>query len=65
MYGADTSTERVALISFEGLNFVVGFLLLRYGDEWFIRSQMSPIANIDVTGVPKKVTPDEFETLLQ
>lgn len=33
-YGADASTERLALLPFEGLTFMVGFSLLKYGDEW-------------------------------
>jgi hypothetical protein len=64
-YGADTSTERVALVSFEGLNFAIGFTLLRYGEEWLIFSQNSNIAELPPLGVPRPVTPDEYEKLLQ
>lgn len=62
-YGADTITERVALLSFEGLHFVVGFSVIRYGDEWRVYSQESPIAN--QTGVPTRITPEEFEAMLK
>jgi hypothetical protein len=65
MYGADTSTERVALVSFEGLNFAVGFTLLRYEEEWFVLYQNSSIAGLSPLGVPQPVTPEEYEKLLQ
>lgn len=38
VYGADTSTDLVALISFEGFDFVIGFSLLRYGEDWTVMS---------------------------
>jgi hypothetical protein len=63
--GADAATERVALIRFEGLNFVLGFTLLRYGNDWTISSQSSAISGFDVMGVPKRVTPEEFEVMIQ
>ncbi|CUX64875.1 hypothetical protein CFBP6626_24030 (plasmid) [Agrobacterium tumefaciens] len=64
-YGADMLTERVALVSFEGLNFAIGFTLLRYGEEWFVLYQNSNIAGLSPLGVPQPVTPDEYEKLLQ
>lgn len=63
--GADATTERVALISFEGLHFVVGFSLLQYGDNWMVSSQVSPLARTDTLGATKRVTPDEFEVMLK
>lgn len=63
IYGADTITERVALVSFEGLHFVVGFSVIRYGDEWRVYSQDSPLANL--VGPPQRITPEEFETMLK
>lgn len=65
IYGAETSTERVALISFEGLNFALGFSLVRYGDDWLVRSQDSPIGGFVATGLPKRMTPEEFENMLK
>ena len=61
VYGADASTERVALLSFEGLYFATGFTLLRYGQEWTVMSQSSPIAGMSSLGTPVRVTPEEFD----
>jgi hypothetical protein len=65
VYGAETSTERLALLSFEGLHFVIGFELLNYGDNWAIRSQSSAIAGISSMGSPERVTPEKFEAMLK
>lgn len=65
VYGADASTERVALISFEGLNFAIGFHLLQYGDEWGIMGQSSSLSGLSPLGVPKRVSPEEFEAMIQ
>ncbi|MCX5495799.1 hypothetical protein OSH11_13880 [Kaistia dalseonensis] len=65
IYGAIASTDRVALVSFEGLHFLVGFNLLLYGDEWTVFSQSSAFGGTSSLGVPKRVTPAEFEQLLQ
>ena len=50
IYGADESTERVALFSFEGNYYYLGFTLLRYGDNWKISSQTSPLAGTSALG---------------
>lgn len=62
--GADTSTKRLALLSFEGLNFVVGFHLLKYGDEWSVSGQFSLFGGLGF-GQTKRVTPEEFENMLK
>jgi len=64
VYGADESTERVALFSFEGQDHYVGFMLLRYGDNWKISRQDSPLAGTNALGVPQKTTPAEFKKLI-
>jgi len=64
IYGADEATERVALFSFEGQDYYVGFTLLRYGDNWKISSQDSPLAGTNALGVPQKTTPAEFKKLI-
>ncbi len=64
-YGADESTERVALFSFEQNDYVLGFTLLRYGDNWKISSASSPMAGTNSMGTPEKTTPDDFEALIQ
>jgi hypothetical protein len=63
--GADAATERMALISFEGLDFVIGFTLLRYGENWAVLSQSSMAAAFHQMGVPGRMTPEAFEALLQ
>lgn len=65
LYGADEATERVVLISFEGKSFMVGFYLMRYGEEWTIRFQNSFVAGTDVLGVPMPITPEAFEDVLK
>jgi PBP1b-binding outer membrane lipoprotein LpoB len=63
-YGADESTERVALFSFGGNDYYVGFTLLRYGDNWKIRDQTSPLANTNALGAPEKTTAEGFERMI-
>lgn len=63
-YGADESTERVALFSFAQNYYYVGFTLLRYGDSWKISSPTSALANTNVLGAPVKTTVDKFESMI-
>ncbi|WP_421912745.1 hypothetical protein [Mesorhizobium sp.] len=64
-YGADAQTERVALLSFEGLDFMVGFRLLRYGPNWGVAGQSSGLAGTNPLGAPTRVTPEAFEETLK
>jgi hypothetical protein len=64
IYGADESTERVALFSLEGNYYYLGFSLLRYGDNWKISSQVSQLAGTNVLGSPETTTVEEFERLI-
>jgi hypothetical protein len=64
VYGADESTERVTLFSFEQNYYYIGFSLLRYGENWKISSQASPMGNTSVLGVPTKTTEAQFETII-
>jgi hypothetical protein len=52
VYGADEMTERVATVSLEGRDWLVGFTLMRFGDAWHIASQNSVIAGLPATGAP-------------
>lgn len=65
IYAADAHTERLVLLSFEGLYFIAGFALNRYGDNWAISSQTSGLAGGGRDGIPQRVTPDEFERVLR
>lgn len=65
MLGADTQTERVALLSFEGATYVLGFGLARYGDNWYVSYQGASIVGEDPFPVPTPITPEAFETLLR
>jgi hypothetical protein len=62
--GADEATERVALISFAGRHYVIGFTLLRYGESWKISNQSSPLAGMSSLGTPAEITPDEFAEMI-
>jgi hypothetical protein len=64
IYGADESTERVALFLFENNYFYLGFTLLRYGENWKISSQTSPLADISSLGEPEQTTVEEFEEMI-
>lgn len=63
-YGADESTERVALFSFAQNYYYVGFTLLRYGENWKISSQTSALGNANTLGAPTKTTVDKFESMI-
>jgi hypothetical protein len=63
--GADTGTERLALVSFEGHDFEIGFTLLRYGDQWTVDQQVSSNTASSTSGAPRRVTQEEFEKMLQ
>ena len=62
-YGADESTERLALISFGQNYYYVGFTLLRYGAGWKIANQVSPLAGTSALGAAQQTTEEEFERL--
>lgn len=62
-FGADESTERVVLFSFEDADYYTGFQLLRYGDGWKINRQSSPLGNTEPSGVPTSTTEAEFLAL--
>jgi hypothetical protein len=63
-YGADESTERVALFSVEQNYYYLGFTLLRFGGSWKVSNQSSPLANTDGLGTAKKITAEEFENMV-
>ena len=63
-FGADELTERLALFSFEQNYYYVGFTLLRYGTDWKISSQGSPIAGTDPHGTAKKTTEEDFDSMI-
>jgi hypothetical protein len=65
VYGADEYTERVALLQFEGNNYLVGFSLLRYGNNWKIMQAGSPLANMPLTGATGKITESDFENMIK
>jgi PBP1b-binding outer membrane lipoprotein LpoB len=64
LFGADESTERVVLFSLEQNYYYLGFTLLRYGGNWKISSQNSPLASTDALGTPKKTTAEDFENMV-
>lgn len=63
IYSADELTDRVALLTFEGEQYAIGFTLLRYGDGWKVYQQSSPISGIPPFGVAQPMTADEFVEL--
>lgn len=59
--GADEMTERLALASFEGGLFAVGFTLVRYGDGWKVSSQGSVLGRTDPLGTARPTTTEEYD----
>ena len=64
VYGADESTERVALFTFEQNYYYLGFTLLRYEENWKISSPTSAMGNSNILGAPQKTTVEEFENMI-
>jgi hypothetical protein len=63
IWGADALEERVALVTFEGQHYLVGFMLLRYGDDWLVWQQGSPLSGTPVFGTAEPTTVEDFEDL--
>lgn len=55
VYGADEMTERVAVVSLEGRDWLVGFTLMRFGEAWHVAQQSSAIAGLPPTGAPTPI----------
>jgi hypothetical protein len=60
VYGADEATERLVLLNFGADDYGIGITLFRYGDNWKVVSQSSPLAGTTSTGGAVKTTPDQF-----
>jgi hypothetical protein len=61
--GADDSTERIVLYNLNNEWFCGGFRLMKYGKYWRIDSLYSSFANLSSTGVLKRTSPDEFDSM--
>jgi hypothetical protein len=64
VYGADEFTERVVLLLFEGDYYYIGFMLLRYGENWKISSAASSLGNTNFNGTPLATTEEGFHGLI-
>jgi hypothetical protein len=62
IYSADEWTERVALVTLDGQDYVVGFGLVRYGSDWFVAYPNSSLYGTPTTGVATPITQEEFDT---
>ncbi len=63
-YGGDAATERVALVSFEGLDFLIGFTLIEFKGEWRVLRQDSGLSGLGSLGAPKRLTREEFDQFM-
>jgi hypothetical protein len=63
MYSADEQTERLALVELDGQLYLVGFMLLRYGDAWRVSNQASPLAGTSFVGAAVPTTAEEYERI--
>jgi len=59
-YGAEEYTERVALFSFNGVEWYSGFTLVRYGSVWKVLTMVSSLGNTTVYGEPCRTTTDIY-----
>ena len=64
IYGADESTERIALVAFDGRTYALGFSLLRYGPHWTISDMSSPLAGLGAFDGAVPATEDDFAAML-
>jgi hypothetical protein len=62
--GADTSTERLAVLTWEGKAYGLGIHLLRYGEDWYIDSLVSNYEGTSVLGTAVEVSPEMLKTIL-
>ena len=62
LYGADESTDRVALFSFESNYYDIAFTILRFGDNWKISTASSQMVGTPNLYAPGKTTVAEFES---
>ena len=60
-YAADEMVERLALIELDGETFGLGLSLLRYGDEWSVSTQSSPVGGTSALGTAEPMTRQEFD----
>ena len=63
IYGADESTERLALVYLDGKLYEVGFTLLRYGGDWGVSSQFAPLADTPSLGTAVPTTLEEYDRI--
>lgn len=62
VFGADNFSERLALLSFEGHSFAIGFTVLRYEESWSVLDLYSQVTRFGRE--LKRVTPEQFEDLI-
>ncbi len=65
IYGADEMVDRLVLFVFEGKQYYMGFQLARYGQNWKVLHANSPLGDTSPLGVPKQVTREEFDKLIE
>jgi hypothetical protein len=58
--GADEVVERVALIGLDGESYLLGFSLVRFGDEWKVLAQNSALAGTPAIGTATPISAAEF-----
>jgi hypothetical protein len=63
VYGADETTERLALFSLGGKDYFVGFTLLRYGTNWKVGDQVANLAGTSTSGTAEPTTVGDFDRL--
>jgi hypothetical protein len=61
-FGADDLVERVALLTFEGESFVLGFTLLRYQEGWSVLIPGSQVAGLIAN--PQRSTHEKFDMMI-
>ncbi len=62
--GAQELTERIALYELDGMTYLGGFSLFRYGDGWKIQRLHSILAGTSTTGAVEEIAPEVYVSLL-
>jgi len=62
IYGADDSTQRLALISLSGTDYEAGFTLFQYAGGWKVLLQTASLSDLPSLGTAQPITAEDFDT---
>ena len=62
IYGADDSTQRLALFSLAGTDYEAGFTLFHYANGWKVLFQTASLSDLPSLGTAQPITAKEFDS---